>query len=80
MHTPAKGSPERVRTSKMSPTLAASGLEEAKSLVRKPDGSREAIWEASKVVTGEGHLLYMAGGGGLRVMRRIEWPEAEVVC
>ena len=62
MHTPAKGSPLRRRTRRMSPTRAASGLDLENRAVRSPEGSRSVIWEAW--IEAMGSLKWEAGEGG----------------
>jgi hypothetical protein len=64
MQIPAKGSPFLRRTSRMSPTLAASGLALLKREVRAPVGSRTAIWEAWREAIGSLKLAAGEGGGG----------------
>ena len=52
------------RTSRISPTLAASGFVREKSRVRAPVGSRMAIWAACRSLIGSGKRLRVEGGGG----------------
>jgi hypothetical protein len=64
MQTPAKGSPLRRRTSRMSNTRAASGLVLEKRAVRAPVGSWRAIWLAWMAETGSLKCEAGEGGGG----------------
>ena len=64
MHTPAKGSPPFRRTSRMSPTFAASGLVLENRAVRAPVGSRRAIWSAQRALRGSLVLAEGKGGAG----------------
>ena len=52
------------RTSRTSPTLAASGFVRAKRRVRAPVGSRMASWAACRLLMGSGKSLRVEGGGG----------------
>jgi len=72
MQTPANGSPERVRTSRISPTFAASGFVREKRRVRAPVGSRAVVWEAVRSEMGSGHFLIGEGGGA--------WTFMDLVC
>ena len=63
MHTPAKGSPVRWRTKRMSPSLAHSGFRRSKRRVRAPVGSRVLSEFAVMVWTGRGQVFLIAGAG-----------------
>lgn len=52
------------RTSKTSPTLAASGLFLERSRLRAPVGSRMASWAVCTSLMGVGKFLRVDGGGG----------------
>lgn len=67
MHTPAKGSPVRWRTSRMSPTRAHSGLSFAKRRVRALLGSRRAVEDAVMAATGSGQVFLMFGDLGAKM-------------
>ena len=62
MQTPAKGSPVRWRTRRMSPTRAHSGFRRSKRRVRAPVGSWMASWEAVRAERGSGQVFLMARG------------------
>ena len=62
--TPEYGSPDLNRTSRMSPTFAASGFFRLKSLVREDVGSKVVSWEAVRAAMALGHLARADGGGG----------------
>lgn len=64
MQIPANGSPFLRRTSRMSPTLAPSGLVLEKRVVRDPVGSRREIWEAWREAMGSLNWEAGEGGGG----------------
>lgn len=64
MQTPANGSPVLSRTSRMSPTRAASGLSFEKRRVRAPVGSRTAICSLCRSLMGSLKILAGVGGGG----------------
>ena len=74
MHTPAKGSPVRWRTSRMSPTRAHSGLSFAKRRVRAPVGSRRVVWEAVTAAMGLGQVFLMLEAVGAKMGRPKCWP------
>lgn len=74
MHTPAKGSPVRWRTSRMSPTRAHSGLSFAKRRVRAPVGSRRLICEAFTAEMGLGQVFLMLSVVGLKTGTPNWWP------
>jgi hypothetical protein len=74
MHTPAKGSPVRWRTSRMSPTRAHSGLSFAKRRVRAFEGSRKAVWEAVTAATALGQIFLILGDLGSKMGMPWYWP------
>lgn len=67
MHTPANGSPVRCRTSRMSPSLAASGFSFEKSRVRAPVGSSVASEALVRVESGWGQVFLIEGAGAMMV-------------
>jgi hypothetical protein len=68
MQTPAKGSPVRWRTRRMSPTRAASGFDFKKSRDRAPEGSSAEICDEATRETGSGHF-FCIDGFGARIWR-----------
>jgi hypothetical protein len=74
MHTPAKGSPVRWRTRRMSPTRAHSGLSFAKRRVRAEVGSSRVVWERVTVATGLGQVFLMFEAVGLKIGTPNWWP------
>jgi hypothetical protein len=78
MHTPAKGSPVRCRTSRMSPTRAHSGLSFAKRRVRAFVGSRRVVWEVVTAAMGLGQVFLMLGDEGAKMGMPKCWPEVVV--
>ena len=62
-HTPANGSPVLSLTSRMSPTLAASGLALENNLERAPVGSSTEICALERVDMGSLQAANAEGGG-----------------